>query len=50
MFYNWLTENAAPLVATITYNGETIVELFKGQTATLKCAGMKMGGNVVVTA
>lgn len=35
-------------VATITYNGSTIASLMGGQTATLKCAGMKMESDVVV--
>lgn len=52
-FYNWLTENANPVieetpVASIQYNGSTIASLFGGQTATLKCAGMTMESDVVV--
>lgn len=52
-FYNWLTENANPVseespIATITYNGSTLAELFPGQIATLKCKGMKMEDDVVV--
>lgn len=34
----------------IKYKGTTLVELEAGQTATLECAGKKMGDNVVVTA
>ena len=34
--------------ATVTHNGETIASLSAGQTATLRCAGMKMIGDVVV--
>ena len=47
-FYNWLLANANHASASIIYNGETIVNLFPGQTATLKCTGMKMTGDVVV--
>ncbi len=47
-FYNWLTENATQPTATVQYNGSTIANLFGGQTATLKCAGMRMASNVVV--
>jgi N-acetylneuraminic acid mutarotase len=50
-FYGWMIANAErqdPPAATITHNGETIAELDPGQTATLKCAGMKMAGDVVV--
>lgn len=47
-FYNWLTANAVPVMASITHNGSTIAELFPGQTATLKCKGMKMEDDVVV--
>lgn len=47
-FYNWLTANATQPCASITHNGEAIASLFPGQTATLKCAGMKMAGDVVV--
>ena len=48
-FYNWLTANASKPMASITHNGEEIASLFPGQTATLKCAGMQMPGDVVVT-
>ena len=48
-FYNWLTANASQPTASITHNGEAIASLFAGQTATLKCAGMKMAGDVVVS-
>lgn len=48
-FYNWLTANASQPCASITHNGEAIASLFPGQTATLKCAGMKMAGDVVVS-
>lgn len=47
-FYNWLTVNATQPMTSITHNGEAIASLFPGQTATLKCAGMKMAGDVVV--
>lgn len=53
-FMTWLTANAVPLdaeettAATITHNGEVIASLNAGQTATLKCAGMKMATDVVV--
>jgi hypothetical protein len=47
-FYNWLTANAIPATASITHNGSTIAELFPGQTATLKCKGMKMEDDVMV--
>ena len=48
-FYSWLTANASQPCASITHNGEAIASLFAGQTATLKCAGMKMAGDVVVS-
>ena len=48
-FYNWLTANSTQAMASITHNGEAIATLFAGQTATLKCAGMKMAGDVVVS-
>ena len=48
-FYNWLTANASQPMASITHNGEEIASLFPGQTATLKCAGMKMVTDVVVS-
>ena len=35
-------------MATISYKGSTIATLEAGQSATLKCAGMKMDGDVVV--
>lgn len=52
-FHEWFTANAVEVVeettaATITYNGSIIASLFGGQTATLKCAGMKMESDVVV--
>ncbi len=47
-FYNWLTENATQPTASIQYNGSAITSLFPGQTATLKCKGMKMEDDVVV--
>lgn len=34
--------------ATVTYNGSIIAVLQAGQTATLKCEGMKMQSDVVV--
>lgn len=53
-FADWFTANAVEVVedtpaATITHNGEVIAALNAGQTATLKCAGMKMAGDVVVS-
>ena len=48
VFYNWLIENATQPIATITYNGSTIMNLFGGQKGTLLCAGMKMESDVVV--
>lgn len=53
-FAEWFGANAVEVVeetpaATITHNGEEIASLFPGQTATLKCAGMKMAGDVVVS-
>lgn len=52
VFYAWFTANAVcldvPPVVTITYNGTTIAELIGRDNATLKCAGMKMDGDVVV--
>ena len=60
-FYTWLTTNATQQEsgeseeeggggsATVTYNGEVIVSLSAGQTATLNCAGKKMTGDIVVT-
>ena len=48
-FYNWLIANATQPMASITHNGEVIASLFPGQTATLKCAGMKMDSDVVVS-
>lgn len=51
-FYAWFTANAVcldvPPVVTITYNGTTIAYLIGRDSATLKCAGMKMDGDVVV--
>ena len=47
-FYEWLTANATQPTATIQYNGSTIASLFNGQTATLKCKGMKMETDLVV--
>lgn len=47
-FYNWLTENAVPAMVSITHNGTEIASIFPGQTATLKCAGMKMETDVTV--
>lgn len=47
-FKAWFTANAKPANTTITYNGSTIASLFGGQSATLKCAGMKMESDVVV--
>lgn len=55
-FYAWFTTNAAEVVedteetpvATIIYGGSVIASLNEGQTATLKCAGMKMESDVVV--
>lgn len=48
-FYDWLTANATQPMASVSHNGEAIASLFAGQTATLKCAGMKMAGDVVVS-
>lgn len=48
-FYSWLTANATQPMASVSHNGEAIASLFPGQTATLKCAGMKMAGDVVVS-
>jgi hypothetical protein len=47
-FYEWLTANAVQPVATVTYNGAVIANLFDGQTATLKCKGKKMESDIVV--
>ena len=47
-FYEWLTTNAKPVMASIHYNGAAIASLLGGATATLKCAGMKMESDVVV--
>ena len=47
-FYNWFIDNIAHPIATISYNGNVITDLFDGQTATLKCAGMTMNDDVVV--
>lgn len=47
-FYAWLTENATQPAATIIYNGSIIATLNGGQSATLKCKGMKMESDVVV--
>lgn len=49
-FYDWLAENAVQQSAFVWYNGATVARLFGGETATLKCAGMKMETNVVVEA
>ena len=46
-FEPWFTTNAKRL-STITYNGATIATLNGGQTATLKCKGMKMESDIVV--
>lgn len=46
-FEPWFTANTKRL-STITYNGSIIASLLGGQTATLKCAGMKMESDVVV--
>ena len=45
-FYEWLIANTKRL-STITYNGSTIASILGGQTATLKCAGLKMQSDVV---
>lgn len=47
-FYEWLTANATQPTAKITYNGSAIANLFGGQTATVKCGGMKMETDLVV--
>lgn len=52
-FYAWLTENANPVVeetpiASIHYNGTTIMTLFGGQKATLFCKDKVMQTDVVV--
>jgi hypothetical protein len=47
-FYNWLTGNAVQSNGSLLYRGETIAELFPGQTVTLKCGGMRMEDDVVV--
>ena len=46
-FEPWFTANTKRL-STITYNGSTIATLNGGQTATLKCKGMKMESDIVV--
>lgn len=46
-FELWFTANTKR-PSTITYNGSTIANLFGGQSATLKCAGMKMESDVMV--
>lgn len=48
-FYSWLIANATQPMASVSHNGEEIASLFPGQTATLKCAGMKMATDVVVS-
>lgn len=47
-FYAWFRKNARPVFAHIRYNGSDIANVFGGQTATLKCEGMKMDSDVVV--
>ena len=47
-FYEWFRKNARPVFAHIRYNGSDIANVFEGQTATLKCEGMKMDSDVVV--
>jgi hypothetical protein len=47
-FYEWFRKNARPVFAHIRYNGSDIANVFGGQTATLKCEGMKMDSDVVV--
>ena len=47
-FYDWLTGNAVQSNGSLLYRGETIAELFPGQTVTLKCGGMRMEDDVVV--
>lgn len=47
-FYEWFRKNARPVFAHIRYNGGKLTDLFEGQTATLKCEGMKMDSDVVV--
>lgn len=51
-FYTWFDANTTPytaqLTAKITYNGSTIATLCNGQTATLKCEGMKMLTDIVI--
>lgn len=47
-FYHWLTGNAERPKGVLLYSGETIAEVFPGQTVTIKCAGMKMEDDVVV--
>lgn len=44
----WFTANTNPAAASIQYSGATIVSLFPGQTATLKCGGLDMESDVVV--
>lgn len=47
-FYSWLTKNATQPTTYVSYNGSNIANLFCGQTATIKCEGMKMESDVVV--
>lgn len=53
-FGKWFNSNVKPqggentTSTTITYNGATIAALGGGQSATLKCAGLKMESDVVV--
>lgn len=42
------TTNETQPTVTIQYNGSTIANLFGGQTATLKCGGMKMESDVTM--
>ena len=52
-FYDLFTANATRVdgdsIATITYNGSTIASLSSGSTAILKCKGMTMTDDVVIT-
>lgn len=49
-FYDWFTANAEDISpdAMVTYNGDIIANVYAGQTATLKCAGLNMASDVVV--
>lgn len=41
-FYNWLMENATTVSVSVSYNGSTLVSLFRGDTVTLNTTGTQL--------